>query len=486
MYQRHVWRLIPMAVLSTLVRPSKTAMKTNPAMNNAMLPQDAALPLLPLAVDEAAMARVFADLLRPHGMHVEACSVERVKYRPGRNATIGYRLQLRDGQQRTLAQHVAARLCGSKGAARAARASAAVLAASRAGPAVRWLPAMGMLTWWWPNDAKLRAPHVLADERTLRERVLPSLMRALGALDPLDVNDANNVAFDMAVVQYVPEHRVCARFDLQWHQAGVPQRRRVYAKASLEPDGATAYGLMAQLQASQAWRDGRLHTPRALLWQPETELYWQEGLSGVSWLDADAAVTATCAAPLGEQLAALHGTPVHTPRELTRQALQERLTAVVAGLAPILGDDAVHRAAQALSDGWQALDGWPQATLHGDFHVRNILVDHRADGPRVNLIDVDGIRRGPALLELGAWVADAMYSALLNGAPPQRDEASWGRLIDAYVDAGGMRPDPRALRWATAWSLLTQRTWRCVMNLRPGRFALTPKLVALTRELART
>ncbi len=445
---------------------------------NAPLPQDAALPQLPLALDEAAMAQVFADVLQPHGMRIEACSVERVKYRPGRNATLGYRLQLRDPQQRGFTQHVAARLCGGQGAARALRAGTAELTASPAGPALHWLPALDMITWWWPNDAKLRAPHLLACERRLREQVLPALMPALGA------PDANDVGIELAVVQYVPEHRLCARVDLQWPHEGALRRRRVYAKASREPDGATAYGLLAQLQASAAWRDGRLRTPRALLWQAETELYWQEGLAGVPWLDAGAAANDACAAPLGAQLAALHGTPVHTPRVLTPQGLNQRLADVVAGLAPLLGDAAVRRAAQALSAGWHALDSWPAATLHGDFHVRNILVDEQPGGPLVNLIDLDGLRLGPALLELGAWVADSMYSALLNGAPVQRDEAAWCRLIDAYADAGGRRPDAQALRWATAWNLLTLRTWRCVMNLRPGRFALAPQLVALAAELA--
>jgi hypothetical protein len=442
------------------------------------VPQDPVMPQLRLALDEAAMAQVFADLLRPHGMRVEACSVERVKYRPGRNATLGYRLQLSDRQQRAVTQHVAARLCGDSGAARATRAGAAVLAASPAGPAVRWLPDLEMLTWWWPNDAKLRAPHVLACESRLRERVLPALFSVLG------VPHGDDCKFDMAVVQYVPEHRLCARFDLQWQQGGEARRQRVYAKSSLEPDGATAHGLLVQLQASAAWRSGRLHTPRALLWQPETELYWQEGLPGVPWLDAGAATKAASAAALGAQLATLHGTAVQTVRALTRQGLQARLAEVIEGLAPVLGIDSVRRAAQAVSEGWQALDGWPLATLHGDFHGRNILVANQAGGPRVSLIDLDGIRRGPALLELGAWVADAMYGALLNGAPPLRDEASWGRLMDAYVEAGGARPDACALRWATAWSLLTQRTWRCVMNLRPGRFVLAPRLLALAAELA--
>jgi hypothetical protein len=443
-----------------------------------LLPQDAALPQLSLALDGAAMAEVFADVLRPHGMRVEACSVERVKYRPGRNATLAYRLILRDPQQRTSSQHVAARLCGGEGAHRTMKASAAALAASSAGPALRWLPMLDMLTWWWPNDAKLSAPHLLACERRFREQALPGLVAVLG------LSSAADLGLDIDLVQYVPEHRLCARVDLRWQDGGASRTQCVYAKASREPDGATAHGLLAQLQACAAWREGRLHTPRALLWQAHTELYFQEGQPGQPLLDVSVAQAAACAAPLGAQLATLHATPVNMARELNHDSLHARLANVVKVLSPVLGIEAVRHAAQALGCGWCALDDSPLSTLHGDFHARNILVAELADGPRVSLIDLDGLRRGPALLELGAWVADAMYRALLDGAPATRDEAAWCTLIDAYVDAGGARPDPRALRWATAWSLLTQRAWRCVMNLKPGRFALAPQLVALACELA--
>ncbi len=447
---------------------------------NQPLPQDAALPQLSLALDAAVMAEVFADVLRPHGMHVQACSVERVKYRPGRNATLAYRLQIhdaRDAQQRPLQQVVAARLCSGQGAKRAAQANAGKLAASSAGPALRWLPTLDMVTWWWPNDAKLRAPQVLASEQCLREQALPALLPVLG------VPAGAEVGVDFDVVQYVPEQRLCARVDLRWHQAGATQQRRVYAKASREPDGATAHDRLAQLQSSAAWREGRLCTPRALLWHAPSELHWQESLPGEPLLDAGAQALADCAASLGAQLAALHATPVHGLPEMTGDSLRERLADVVAQLGPVLGIEAVQRAALAIADGWQALDGAAPATLHGDFHARNVLVERNAGSMRACLIDLDGLRRGPALLELGAWIGDRMYLALLEGADARRDEAAWCALIEAYVGAGGARPDARALRWATAWSLLTQRAWRCVVNLKPGRFALAPRLVALAGEL---
>jgi hypothetical protein len=440
------------------------------------LPQDAALPQLAVALDPSAMAEAFADVLRPHGVRVDACRIERVKYRPGRNATLSYLLSLRDGGCHAFEQHVAARLCAEGDAQRTVRASAAALGRSQAGPALHWLPALDMLTWWWPNDRKLRAPRALTDPSVLRAQVLPALMPALGA-QAADVD-----ACELEVVQYVPELRLCTRVDLQWHVGADAHARRVYGKASREPHGAVAHRLLADLQASPAWREGRLFTPRALLWHAPTETGWQEGLRGAPLLDVPPQLQADCAPALGEQLAALHATATSTAVEITPDGLRQRLAEVVHVLSPVLGS-AVAGAAQALLAAWPALEDG-SSTLHGDFHGRNILVEDLACGPRVALIDLDGVCRGPALLELGAWIADAMYRALLEGAPAGRDRPAWSALIDAYVAAGGSRPDPAALRWAVAWQLLVQRAWRCVVNLKPGRYALAPRLVRLAADLA--
>jgi aminoglycoside phosphotransferase (APT) family kinase protein len=441
------------------------------------LPDDAVLPQLAVALDPSAMAQAFAEVLRPHGVHVDRCRVERVKYRPGRNATLAYLLSLHDGDCNAFEQYVAARLCGGGGGAqRTLQASGAALAPSQAGPALQWLPALDMLTWWWPNDRKLRAPRALSDLAVLRAQVLPALMPALGG----QAGDVDACALE--VVQYVPELRLCTRVDLRWHAGGQAHARRVFGKASHEQDGATAHALLAQLQASAAWREGRLRTPRALLWHEPTQTCWQEGLAGELLLEASARLQAACAPALGTQLAALHGTPTTTPREITPDGMRERLAEVVRVLSPLLGS-AVAAAARALESGWPAL-GDAASTLHGDFHGRNILVEGLPAGPRVALIDLDGLCRGPALLELGAWIADAIYLALLEGAAADRGRPAWRALLASYVEAGGARPEPAALRWSVAWQLLTQRAWRCVVNLKPGRYALAPRLVGLAADLA--
>lgn len=444
------------------------------------LPTDTMLPHLAQALDEAAMGEIFGDAVRMHGVQVENCSAERIKYRPRRNCSLSYRLQLRDtATNRLFEQRVAARLCsGDDALRRSERAREAILSASAAGPALRLIPALDMLTWWWPNDPKLAAPRVLSDARALREQVLPEVVAALSA------GRGKLAGYQLEIAQYVPEHRVCARVALSWFADGHHVRETVYAKASREPGGAVAHAILRDLQAGAAWRAGRLRTPRALLWQPAFDLHWQQALPGCALQELPLAEAQRLAVPLGEQLAALHGAGVQTSRVLTPQVMHARLNDVLAVLEPVLpaARGELRQIAAYLAAGVDEMAGLPQATLHGDLHARNILVD----GGQLGVIDLDGLRRGPVVLELGAWVADSMYRALLDGAPPRRDSPAWQALLDAYAGAGGLMPQPRHLAWAVVWNLLCQRAWRCVINLKPGRFVLAPRLVDLAHEMAGT
>lgn len=412
-------------------------------------PFDPVLPALARLVDAPAMAAEFAQQLGGQGLHLEGCAIERVKYRPRRNASISYRLALRDAADGEVTERrVSARL--------------------REGGALQLA--------WWPDDRKLTAPRVLDDGAALAARWLPEVIEAL------DGPGAGLLAQRVEVVQYVPEQRLTARVALHWQREGALRRATVYAKASREPDTATAHAILAALQGTPAWRSGRLRTPAALRCQPQAQLHWQQALPGIALLDHPQA--ARFAAPLGEQLAALHHVPLDLPRRLDGAALRARLVEVVEALALVLpgSQPDLRRALTALERGLCWLDGQPDATLHGDLHPRNVLV---ADDS-IALIDLDGARRAPALLELGSWCADGVYRAVLAGAPAQRDAGAWAALLHGYARGGGSVPPAAALAWATAWQLLTQRAWRCVVNLKPGRFEIAPRLIALAAEWAAT
>jgi hypothetical protein len=85
------------------------------------LPRDPVLPHLAHALDEAAMAPVFNQVVSHHGARLESCHLERIKYRPQRNCTLSYRLRLHNTADNSVfEQRVAARLCSTAEAVRRA------------------------------------------------------------------------------------------------------------------------------------------------------------------------------------------------------------------------------------------------------------------------------------------------------------------------------------------------------------------------------
>ncbi len=432
------------------------------------LPHDPALPQLPIALDASRMAEVFAGLLEPGGAaQVLGCRIERVKYRPGRNLAVAYLLEL-PGADGPCTQRVAARFCRDGDAARRhAKALARPLLPSAAGPALSHHAGLDMAAHWWPNDAKLSAGAVLADDDALRRHWLPPVLQAAGA--------AAHAAHRVSLAQVVAEHRVTARVEVTTADG---RGLVLYAKADAERRGPVTDAVMHSLWHSEARRSGRLRLPRPLAWQPGSGLHWQMAVPGVALLDAGLPPQGAGSQAAGALVAALHGTPAPAAPRLGADELRQRLQEVVAVLGRVLpvAQPALQQLGAALLDGLPAALGtaMASATLHGDLHPRNLLVD----GGRLTLIDLDSARQGPALLELGAWLADGRYRAALGGQGADTVARAGRDFIDGYTAAGGAHHGSPQLAWATAWQLLCQRAWRCAVNLKPGRFVLLPQLLA--------
>lgn len=447
-------------------------------MDTPRLPHDPLLPHLPLALDGGAMAEHFArDPRLAADWRVERCAVERVKFRPRRNLAIAYRLELRHRRDaRTLTQPVGTRWCsGGEALARWRKATAAALAPSPAGPAVTHDAALDLVAHWWPHDPKLGLPAaVLSDAAALRRRWLPEVARQLAA------PSATLAGAELALVQLVPEHRVTARAVLTLADG---TRAEVYAKADAEQRGPATQAAMQALWDSAARRGGDLRVPQPLGWQAGSALHWQRAVPGLALLDAAPAQVAAAAGGVGALLAALHDTPVALARRETAAAVRQRLAELVTTLSRVepAWAPALDRLARRVGPQLPALFDAPPATLHGDLHPRNLLL---APDGRLALIDLDSLRRGPALLDLGAWAADGLYRALLSGQAVEPVLASLRATLQGHRAAGGAAVTEPALASATAWQLLAQRAWRCAVNLKPGRYALVPSLLALAERLA--
>ena len=253
--------------------------------------------------------------------------------------------------------------------------------------------------------------------------------------------------------------------------------------AAIPTPAALHAGLLA-LQSSPAARQGRLRTPRALLVQPEAQLLWLEALPGRAWSTLDEARRKRLAPALASQIAALHATPAPAGVTLDATLLRTRIDTAAAVVAQVLPGhvEAMSNLCSVLIAGLPTFARQAHATLHGDLHGANVLVD----GDAVALIDLDDLARGAAALDLGGWLAEELAQtlschpdAVVNSETIHRHE-----LVLAYARSLGTPIDRQALAWATAWSLLTQRALRCVINLKPGRLALAPRLLDLALQVA--
>ncbi len=440
------------------------------------LPRDARLPQLARAVDAEAMRQVFDAALAGHGaQRVTGCRVDRVKYRPGRNCTVSYRLRIRDEHRScSYEQRAAGRFCPADEAARRqARSASVVKHASRCGKSSLLLPELGLFAWFLPNDPKLSTLPVLL------EAIRDGGSALAEALAVMTGEACNAGAQRAALLQYVPESRACARFDVR---LGRKRRARLYAKISSDGGGAATQRLMQALYDSPACRDGLLRVPRPLLWQQHSGLHWQAALPGLPLLERHPHCPPTIAAAVGALAAALHDTPVPQLRRLGSDQLLGDPTACARMLGSVepAWNATLDRLMKRLEDDAAGVRSLPHATLHGDLHPRNILID----GTQLSLVDLDGLVGGPAVLELGSWIADSLYRAMLSETPLENAQHATAALLDAYTARSRQPVEGRPLAWATARALLCERAYRGVANLKPGRFERVPALLTLACRIA--
>lgn len=436
------------------------------------LPADPMLPHLARALDGAAMHSVFASLLT--GPTLLSCDVDRVKYRPQRNCSVSYRLRLIDRDGRRFEQLVGARVCnGGDSLRRYQQALARGALRSAAGPSLSHLSALDMVAFWLPNDAKLAAPALLFDDEKMRRQVLPDVVAALAAGHGSLVNHRTTL------VQFVPESRLCARVDLEM-QSGTAA---VYAKTDLERSGAATLALMQALHDSPARVHGRLRLAPPLLWQADTGLHWQVSVAGRVLQEVHAEVAPHIAAAVAQQLAALHATPVAGLPALGIATLAQQVhdSGALLARAQPAWRTRLQNVVSWLQAGVPGLADEPYVTLHGDLHLNNILVD----GPGLVLIDFDSACRGPAVFELGGWIADTLYRCVLQGSDPRRAAPSCRAFLAAYAQGSEQPVVAEALlAWSVVHALVCKRTYRCVVNLKPGRYAAVPALLAMAEAIA--
>ncbi len=446
------------------------------------IPHDPALPTLPTALDTAVVVQEFTRQLSENGrFHISACQIDRIKYKPGQKCHLTYTFTIEDNETGSQIQQTYSTIIYPAGHSEShyQKYLAKTKTAVSLGTPLLHLPALNMVAWAFPNDRKLHyLPHLM-DAHYLRHHLLPPLIAAhLGPQWHIQ-------NLHLTPIHYVPEHTCIIRLDLQLRhqQTGQYQPLSLYAKTYYNDDGAEAYQLMHALWQSPLRRNGWFHIPRPIGYHTDHRILWQEGVAGYPLIDVPMSSPqfGRLMAIAGKTVAALHQTAVSCSRTITHNAWQQKLVQMrdmISAARPLLAELTTPLIDKLLAES-DRLPPPPQATLHGDLHLKNFLVN----GACLTLIDLDSLHRGPAWFDLGSFVAGLLYRALADGLSPETAVYATAPFLQAYTAHTPWETPLPILNWHIATALIIERAFRCITRMKDGRLDLLDQLIPLSIQL---
>ena len=445
-----------------------------------LVPTDAALPFLAVALDAQTMRGVFEQHLRTrqgNDIAVIACEIERVKYRPRRNCIFAYKLKLRDA-----AGEREQRLCGGLYAPddAVARYEKALLQASVATvdfAPVTFMRPLNMVLWAFPNERKLTALPLISDATQLREHSLPEVVQARWG------EGWEIVEFSSHISNYFPEHTCCVSvaMTLRNSRSGLQRSWEIIGKTRYDDGGAQTYRHMTALWDKPSTE---VAYARPIAYQREPRLLWQERVPGVTLhsLLVSAVAGHGLLFRVARAIAALHSTAMAHASRITLQDLIERLTAAKKIITAAHPDSAaaLHHAVGVLIENADGLNPHCEGTWHGDLHSKNILVSPA----QIYFIDMDRVASGPPLAELGSFLAEIISRGCLDGEQLQALQPTLIGVVAAYRECVTWPAPESDVAWFTASALIHERALRCVTSLKPGRINFVGDLVAVAAQIA--
>ncbi len=372
--------------------------RTGPSL---ALPEDRALPSLPILVDADAMTPVLARSLPP-GAPEPKVRVARLRYRPGARLVVVYDVAV-DGEHTQAVAIIAAhtRFAG----ARRLEHQALVRRAEGRSPALHLLThdtELGALIHWLPVDP-----------------ALPALAEPAGAfVSRLQAAGLEAGAGELSLLGYTPRRRAVLGLDDYVLKLYADETHYRVAGAALERVGRAVL------------------TPGFAALLPELRATVQERLPGIAVDDPVAIAPAA-----GALLAALHtGAPEALPAfpPVSLLAAAAASASVAGRLVPALAG----RVTRLLADLEAAQPaGLPLVACHGDFQRKQLL-----DTPHgLAVVDVDHLCAAPAALDFASYAA-----CLYGGCRTELDDvrAALEGLRDGY------HATPPALAWTFACAVL--------------------------------
>lgn len=386
---------------------------------------------------------------------ITGCRILRTRYKTylkGRSRnksffTACYQLQVTDQRnQRNGMQILYARAClEGRSLEEFQRARSLPLAVPRFGQALVHLPELDLLVWAFPNDPGLpHLPEAIEPPRVIRH--LPYNHLPAGLNEPADI--AN---LEVDVVHYYPEQRCTSRYQLRGRSTAWPHISTLFGKTFKDETGQEVYRRMAYLwQKSQA-EPGGFTMARPLAYNETIKTVWQESLPGLPLVSViDRTNYQRLLTGVAAGLVILHQSHFSSPTKITLNdhlaEIQKKSVKLIQAFPHL--KESLLSLVRHLENSTPDSTTTPVKLIHGDFHIRQLLV-HQG---RIVFFDFDEFALGDPVQDLANFIVDLHF----QGFDPDFVSLMAAALCQAYTSQGEGNRSLDHLNWYLSFQFITK------------------------------
>ncbi len=440
---------------------------------------DEALPQLAVVRDVSIMRDALQLALFGEGARcrIEHCIVAFIRYRPGKNCLIHYRMIVRDtATDEERVERLAAKVLppGLSQGLFLEEQKKALLPSSQPCP-LHHLPDLGMVVWLFPNDPKLDGLPALVDDRRLESFVLPQLAGEVPG------PDWQLLQWHKEVVSYVPERRCTLRItaQLQHRITGELKAQTFYGKAYPDHGGRTTRRNMKNLRANHCGRFAPFRVARPLLYEEESKILWQTGLAGtpLTAFRAGSPELLRLLENAARGISALHTSNL----ECAGMAQQSNPLESLERACILLSDRGIRCAdlVDRLFDAARSLKDSPSGTVHGDLHLDNVFSTESGIG----FIDLDSLAWGDPIRDLSGFLANLCTWSVMRGLDSDQVETMVRAVVLPYIKAVPWDVTETEVRFHLAAALIYHQAQRCIAKPQEWRLAILEDLIRLAERI---
>ena len=449
---------------------------------------DPELPQMGELINASRMREVMErEIIARRGMgslyRIDACQIVRVKYRPISNCLITYRLKITNYKANAQSSLLITVLACVRGESLPLFRSAQhqPISPTLLNDGVFHLPGLESVAWVFPNDRKLPGLPALVDpEGRTVEGLLDIVASAFGEQWVID-------EWTSEVAQYAAESSCTTRVNLKLRnqQTGSCETHVIFGKTYCIDQAERTWRVLKHLYESDAARQGSRLFPQPFAYQPEINTIWQTGVEGISLGEfyRDATSFPEYVNKCSSVIATLHQIQTPFADLITRGEIISRLTRaakIISHVRPLCRKQ-LQSILKHLIDLSSVMGEQPVCTLHGDLHLKNILVTN--DG--IVLIDLDDLCRGDPLQDAGSFIAALHYRGKIEGRSFRETEEISRLFIQGYRTNIDSQVSESVLNWHIASALIYERAYRCVTRLKEVRVEIIDEIIEMAGGFCR-